>query len=65
VGGSFDVWSGRVKRAPRIFRAMGMEWFYRVVSQPRERLHRFGELWEFVMMVLRGGRERYNSGDGC
>ncbi|TKC17004.1 WecB/TagA/CpsF family glycosyltransferase [Robertmurraya kyonggiensis] len=34
VGGSFDVFSGRVKRAPVIFQKTGLEWFYRLLSQP-------------------------------
>ena len=34
IGGSLDVWSGMVKRAPKIFRVMGLEWFYRTVTQP-------------------------------
>lgn len=34
VGGSFDVWAGKVKRAPEIYRKMGLEWFWRIVSEP-------------------------------
>ncbi len=34
IGGSLDVWSGMVKRAPKIFQIMGLEWFYRTVTQP-------------------------------
>ncbi|WP_435907813.1 N-acetylglucosaminyldiphosphoundecaprenol N-acetyl-beta-D-mannosaminyltransferase TarA [Macrococcus capreoli] len=32
VGGSFDVFSGNVKRAPVIFRKMNLEWFYRIIT---------------------------------
>ena len=39
IGGSLDVWSGNVKRAPEIFRKLGLEWLYRTISQP-ERLRR-------------------------
>jgi N-acetylglucosaminyldiphosphoundecaprenol N-acetyl-beta-D-mannosaminyltransferase len=35
VGGSFDVWSGRVRRAPGWARTMGVEWLYRLVAEPR------------------------------
>ena len=38
VGGAFDVWSGRLKRAPGPVRRAGMEWLYRLISEP----HRFG-----------------------
>jgi len=34
VGGSFDVFSGEVKRAPSFFRKIGMEWFYRFLTNP-------------------------------
>ncbi|WP_102273655.1 WecB/TagA/CpsF family glycosyltransferase [Cytobacillus massiliigabonensis] len=34
VGGSFDVISGRIKRAPEMFQKMGLEWFYRLVKEP-------------------------------
>jgi UDP-N-acetyl-D-mannosaminouronate:lipid I N-acetyl-D-mannosaminouronosyltransferase len=34
LGGSFDVFTGNVKRAPRIFRENGLEWLYRLLSQP-------------------------------
>lgn len=35
VGGSFDVLSGEVKRAPRLFRRTGTEWFYRFIERPQ------------------------------
>ena len=35
VGGSFDVWSGRVRRAPAWTRSLGVEWLYRLVTNPR------------------------------
>ncbi len=34
VGGSFDVWAGKVRRAPRIWQNCHLEWFYRLVSEP-------------------------------
>jgi N-acetylglucosaminyldiphosphoundecaprenol N-acetyl-beta-D-mannosaminyltransferase len=34
VGGSFDVISGRVKRAPSFFRKLGLEWLYRLLKEP-------------------------------
>jgi N-acetylglucosaminyldiphosphoundecaprenol N-acetyl-beta-D-mannosaminyltransferase len=34
VGGSFDVWSGTKKRAPKLFRLLNLEWFYRIASEP-------------------------------
>jgi N-acetylglucosaminyldiphosphoundecaprenol N-acetyl-beta-D-mannosaminyltransferase len=34
VGGTFDVIAGNVKRAPAVFRALNLEWFYRLVTNP-------------------------------
>lgn len=34
VGGSFDGFSGKVKRAPDIFIRLHLEWFYRLLKQP-------------------------------
>lgn len=35
LGGSFDVWSGDIARAPRAFRRLGLEWLWRSVREPR------------------------------
>jgi N-acetylglucosaminyldiphosphoundecaprenol N-acetyl-beta-D-mannosaminyltransferase len=34
VGGSFDVISGRIERAPQVVRQLGLEWLYRLVKEP-------------------------------
>ncbi|HAT7505603.1 MULTISPECIES: lipopolysaccharide N-acetylmannosaminouronosyltransferase [Citrobacter] len=34
VGGTYDVFTGHVKRAPRIWQSLGLEWLYRLLSQP-------------------------------
>jgi N-acetylglucosaminyldiphosphoundecaprenol N-acetyl-beta-D-mannosaminyltransferase len=35
VGGSFDVLSGHVRRAPKPLQRCGLEWLYRVYQEPR------------------------------
>ncbi|MBE6577597.1 MAG: WecB/TagA/CpsF family glycosyltransferase [Ruminococcaceae bacterium] len=35
LGGSLDVWSGKVRRAPRLFRVAGLEWLWRAIREPR------------------------------
>jgi N-acetylglucosaminyldiphosphoundecaprenol N-acetyl-beta-D-mannosaminyltransferase len=35
IGGSFDVVSGRIARAPHVLRRFGLEWFYRLVKEPQ------------------------------
>ncbi len=34
VGGTYDVFTGRVKRAPVWMQKIGLEWLYRTVNQP-------------------------------
>ncbi len=51
VGGSFDVISGRVKRAPMIWRQLGIEWLYRLIRDPR-RLRRQLALPYFIWLVM-------------
>lgn len=52
VGGTFDVIAGRVRRAPAAFRAVHLEWFYRLVANP-QRLHRQTALPKFAFQVLK------------
>jgi N-acetylglucosaminyldiphosphoundecaprenol N-acetyl-beta-D-mannosaminyltransferase len=51
VGGSFDVMSGRVKRAPEIFIKLGLEWFHRLITQP-SRFVRMLQLPLFMLKVI-------------
>ncbi|MFE4113127.1 MULTISPECIES: lipopolysaccharide N-acetylmannosaminouronosyltransferase [Kosakonia] len=34
VGGTYDVFTGHVKRAPKLWQKLGLEWLYRLLSQP-------------------------------
>ncbi|MBN1823248.1 MAG: WecB/TagA/CpsF family glycosyltransferase [Endomicrobiales bacterium] len=62
VGGSFDVISGRLERAPAFLRMIGLEWLFRFAQQPW-RILRLLDLPKFVFAVLylfaaRGKRAR-------
>ncbi len=35
LGGSLDVWSGNIRRAPHVFQALGLEWLWRTALEPR------------------------------
>ena len=50
VGGSFDGFSGRVKRAPQFFIRLHLEWFYRLLKQP-SRWRRMLKLPQFLREV--------------
>lgn len=51
VGGSFDVFSGAVKRAPVAMQKIGLEWFYRLLKDPK-RILRQVKLIKFLGIVL-------------
>lgn len=51
VGGTFDVIAGTVKRAPRLFLALNLEWLYRVITNPR-RIKRQLALPNFAWKVI-------------
>ena len=52
VGGSFDIWAGTKKRAPKWMRALQVEWLYRLVKEPT-RWRRMLALPEFAGAVLK------------
>ncbi|MCA1320482.1 WecB/TagA/CpsF family glycosyltransferase [Bacillus tianshenii] len=52
VGGSYDVISGNLKRAPEAFQKMGLEWFYRLIKEPW-RFKRQLILPQFLIKVLK------------
>ena len=41
VGGTFDVVSGKVKRAPLWMQKYGLEWFFRIIQEPRRMWKRY------------------------
>jgi len=52
VGGTFDVVSGQVQWAPRLFRSTGTEWLYRLMKEP-SRIQRQSVLPKFAWLVLK------------
>ncbi|MFH0820590.1 MAG: WecB/TagA/CpsF family glycosyltransferase, partial [Candidatus Peregrinibacteria bacterium] len=53
VGGAFDFIAGKIRRAPRWMRTLGIEWMWRLYKQPK----RFKRIWRaavlFPRLVLR------------
>lgn len=59
VGGSFDVATGRVGRAPAWMQRSGLEWFYRFLQEPRRMFRRYfiddmAFLWLLIKEAARG-----------
>ena len=51
VGGSFDVFSGNIKRAPEWMQKCGLEWLYRLIKEPK-RIFRQLNLIKFMFLVI-------------
>ena len=51
VGGSFDVLACAARRAPGWVQAMGMEWLYRVIREPK-RIRRIAGFPLFILLIL-------------
>lgn len=52
VGGSFDFYSGTIKRAPILFRKLGLEWLWRLILQPRRIKRIFNALIKFPIICV-------------
>lgn len=52
VGGSFDVYSGRMKRAPVWMQNAGFEWLYRLWQNPRK-IGKVMTLPQFALLAIR------------
>lgn len=61
LGGSIDHWAGVMKRAPLIFRKLGLEWLYRFVRYP-SRLGRAFVIPKFLAAVKRQAKEERQYG---
>ena len=61
LGGSIDVWSGEVRRAPQIFIRLHLEWLWRCVREPR-RLAVIPTLVRYRMLTRRRRQTAKRSG---
>ncbi len=52
LGGSLDVFSGNVERAPKIYQKLGLEWFYRLMKEP-SRIGRMLVLPKFILLAIK------------
>jgi N-acetylglucosaminyldiphosphoundecaprenol N-acetyl-beta-D-mannosaminyltransferase len=52
VGGSLDVWSGKTRRAPALFRRLNLEWLYRISTQPFGKQGRLKRTYKTLPMFI-------------
>lgn len=55
VGGSFDVFSGSVKRAPKVVQSLNLEWLWRMILNPKK-WRKVAALPKFWWMVQTSSR---------
>jgi exopolysaccharide biosynthesis WecB/TagA/CpsF family protein len=62
VGASIDFIVGEQKRAPKIFTRLGLEWFYRLVKNPKKFFLRYlTAVWPSLKLVIRSfSMRRFN-----
>jgi N-acetylglucosaminyldiphosphoundecaprenol N-acetyl-beta-D-mannosaminyltransferase len=58
VGGAFDFIAGRVRRAPKILRQIGLEWFWRFIQQPWRVKRIFNAVIVFPGLVIKSKIQR-------
>jgi len=65
VGGSFDVLSGKLRRAPSLMQKLGLEWLFRLCQEPRARFRKDLGLALFAALVLlkRFGLDHWKDGE--
>lgn len=51
LGGSFDIYTGKINRAPEAFQKLGLEWFYRLLKEPT-RWRRQLNLGQFFIKIV-------------
>lgn len=53
IGGTFDYLSGKIKRAPQFLRAIGLEWLFRLIKEPK----RWRRIWnatvKFPLLIMK------------
>jgi len=53
VGGAIDFAAGKAKRAPKLMRSLGLEWFWRLLTQPRRIRRIWKATYVFVKLIFR------------
>ncbi|WP_273858930.1 WecB/TagA/CpsF family glycosyltransferase [Photobacterium sp. GSS17] len=52
VGGTYNVFTGNAKRAPKVWCDLGLEWLYRLLCEP-SRIFRQFKLLKFISLAIR------------
>jgi N-acetylglucosaminyldiphosphoundecaprenol N-acetyl-beta-D-mannosaminyltransferase len=59
VGATIDFLAGDQKRAPKIFQVIGLEWFFRLLTNPKKFFSRYlGAVIPSIKLILKSFRMR-------
>ena len=53
IGGTFDFWTGKTTRAPKAFRTVGLEWLWRLFTQPKRAKRIYNAVVVFSWLVFK------------
>ena len=53
VGGGLDFLNGKAQRAPKFLRALGLEWFWRLIKYPRRAKRIYNAVIKFSLVFLK------------
>ncbi|MBU0649443.1 glutamate--tRNA ligase [Patescibacteria group bacterium] len=53
IGGTFDFISGKIKRAPKFLRKLGLEWLWRLIQEPWRAARIYKALITFSILVIK------------
>lgn len=53
LGGTFDYIAGAKRKPPQFIRAIGLEWLYRLITQPRRVRRIFNATWGLIITLVR------------
>ena len=60
VGGTFDFWSGKLKRSPRLMQIIGIEWIWRLFQEPSRwsRIKKAVLVFPWLVLLEKFGRKQ-------
>jgi exopolysaccharide biosynthesis WecB/TagA/CpsF family protein len=61
VGATIDYEADAVKRAPRWMTKRGLEWVYRITTEPKRYWRRYARDMEYFWLLLKDGLGMYRS----
>jgi N-acetylglucosaminyldiphosphoundecaprenol N-acetyl-beta-D-mannosaminyltransferase len=66
LGGAFPVYAGIHKRAPKVLRQTGLEWFYRLIQEPQRLWKRYATTIPiFIWLVAKQIFGKFKNSDTC